>query len=329
MIIVKFSGGLGNQIYQYALLRLLRRRYPNTEIKADLSDYVQYDQHYGFELDKIFHLDEKGLLEKASFGEQVCVRGEMPLVMRGRPGKLIEPLIAWLNCRMRNVYAGCGHLHVINEQLNQKYMTGKDVEQKAKLLLEQIESMDVKKHWYLNGFWQQEMFFLDGLDGLREELIFPPYERAEDMDLAARMCNEDSVSVHVRCGDYLNSPYQILDQNYYREARKLIEAQIANPVYYVFSDDIDRAQKLLSWLPSDCFMKTHTGYESWRDLQLMRECKYHIIANSSFSTWAAYLDNRKNKMVIYPSMQTAMEETGLRSETGWYRVELGHTEKSS
>ncbi len=322
MIIVKFSGGLGNQLYQYAVYRLLSETYQNIKVKADLSDYVLYDVHHGFELDRIFGVQEKGLLTEASFTEQLRVRGEMPMVITGKLGKILEVPAAWLNHKLRLRKAQRGELNVI-EELPAEEVTSVDmVEERATQLYRQLMSLDATKDWYIRGFWQQECYLEKQLPKIRTELCFPVYHNSEDQKLVERLGEDESVSVHVRCGDYIGSVYQVLNDEYYSAAMELIAQQIRHPRYYIFSDDPERAKDLIGNRDGITYMQGHQGADSWRDMQLMAACKHHILANSSFSTWAAYLRESNGGMVIYPSKATTFEETGKRSGAQWIRIDV-------
>ncbi len=320
MIIVKFSGGLGNQIYQYALYRRLTECYQNTEVKADLSDYVLYDVHHGFELDRIFGVQKRGLLKRASFTEQVRVRGEMPMVVPGALGKALEVPAAWLNHKMRQRKARMGALNILEELPVEEPTSMEAIEENASHRYHQLMNLEMQKDWYVRGFWQQECYFAELLPQLREELCFPTYQSIEDQQLATKLRDERAVSVHVRCCDYLGSIYQVLGERYYQAAMELLDQQIGNLTYYVFSDDLKRAEDMLGVHENIIYIHGHQGADSFRDLQLMSECKHHIIANSSFSSWAAYLGRCGDGITIYPSMATKLEETGKRDSENWIRL---------
>jgi hypothetical protein len=126
-------------------------------------------------------------------------------------------------------------------------------------------------------------------------------------DLSDKMIQDESVSIHVRRGDYLSKSnkniYWTCGGEYYRDAIRYLKTRIKNPVFFVFSDDIQWVKKNFTFLsesptrfiehgmtPSDCI-----------DITLMRYCKHYIIANSTFGWWGAYLGNKnKNSIVIAP-----------------------------
>ncbi len=154
MIVIKFSGGLGNQLYEYALYRKLKKLYPNTKIKADVSDYVLYDVHYGFELNRIFQLQQTGKLEIATFFDQIRARGEFPIVIGGKLGKRLEVPIAWMNCRMRRQRAKNGTLHVVEEPVSRQGKGRDELKEEAKRVAGELAALDLSKDWYVKGYWQ-------------------------------------------------------------------------------------------------------------------------------------------------------------------------------
>lgn len=116
--------------------------------------------------------------------------------------------------------------------------------------------------------------------------------------------NSNSVGVHIRRGDYMTKQNLVIfgnicTQKYYHDAIRIITEKVNDAVFYVFSDDISWVQTHLD-IPNAVYVNWNTGESSIYDMYLMSSCKYNIIANSTFSYWAARL-NKKTNMVIYPS----------------------------
>jgi hypothetical protein len=156
---------------------------------------------------------------------------------------------------------------------------------------------------YVDGDWQNEKYFLNIAAWLREN--FQPQHGAVDShnaQLSQEMATVESVSVHVRRGDYLNnSVHKPTSLVYYQTAIEQIKQRVANPHFYVFSDDIAWSRENLDFGGAPRFFINHnTGSESYKDLLLMSHCHNHIIANSSFSWWGAWLNPRESKQVIAP-----------------------------
>jgi hypothetical protein len=135
---------------------------------------------------------------------------------------------------------------------------------------------DCKRGTYLQGYFQSEKYFNRIEPLIRKDFTgkFPEPGNGEN-----------SVAVHIRRGDYVGNPtYPMLSREYYRKAMDIIESRVDNPVYHTFSDD----------------HRWSTGCSEFEDLMAMSRCKHHIIANSSFSWWGAWLANNPKKIVIAP-----------------------------
>lgn len=158
---------------------------------------------------------------------------------------------------------------------------------------------------YLEGYWQSENYFLDFEETIRESFRFPPLIDLLNQGLAEAMVSKSSVSVHIRRGDYVSqtinqSIYYQCTLDYYRAAMAHINAHVANPSYYVFSDDIEWAKTVFADDAIQAFIGHNQGEKSYIDMQLMSLCKHNIIANSTFSWWGAWLNENRAKIVISP-----------------------------
>ena len=151
------------------------------------------------------------------------------------------------------------------------------------------------------------------MDELREELKFVRLSDSQNRECEKQIIeDENSISVHVRKGDYVGSTYDILGVDYYRKAIKIIKNYRTSPQFYLFSDNIEMAKKI--WTEINCENKVeyivwNKGVNSYYDMYLMSLCRDNIIANSTFSYWAAQLNKNRKKIVIRPKMQTAERET--------------------
>ncbi len=158
---------------------------------------------------------------------------------------------------------------------------------------------------YLDGYFQSEGYFADRADQIRSDLEPPPPSEADRSVLAA-MDATTPVSVHVRRGDYVESEklgrlFGTCEPPYYREAAALIAGRVGGPVtFFVFSDDPDWAAANLD-LGFPTVVVDHNGPEAGHhDMRLMAACRHHVIANSSFSWWGAWLNDRPDKIVVAP-----------------------------
>lgn len=158
----------------------------------------------------------------------------------------------------------------------------------------------------IDGYWQSERYFLDISDKLRQELqpINTPHPRAQV--LLDQIHLNNSVSLHVRRGDYISNPkaaanHIVCDLSYYRHAVSIVAERVLNPIFYVFSDDPAWVEKELKIDFPLVIVSQPQTWPAYEDLRLMSHCNHHIIANSSFSWWGAWLNPNQDKIVIAPS----------------------------
>jgi hypothetical protein len=145
--------------------------------------------------------------------------------------------------------------------------------------------------------------------------------------MKAAITAANAVSVHVRRGDYISNPsaqhfHGTCGLDYYKKAVELILSKVNDPHFFIFSDDV-------KWV-ADNFMKEirativdiNDGSSAVKDMQLMSACKHHIIANSSFSWWGAWLGSNADKIVIGPRQwfADAAVDTGSVLPDSWYKL---------
>ena len=145
---------------------------------------------------------------------------------------------------------------------------------------------------YFWGYWQKGSYY----KSLKMDLRLKDEYITDNMRQAAEfMQDQESVSIHFRSTDYAQFNW-ILDVKYYARAIKEIKKRVNDPVFYIFADDID-------WVNLTCLrgsLKNVIHGTEIEDFYLMSQCKHNIIANSSFSFWAAMLNDNPDKIVIYP-----------------------------
>jgi len=317
MIIIKFSGGLGNQLYQYALYCMLHQRYPNTKIKADISDYKLYDVHYGYELDRIFGQKGTQMMPCANVVEQFFCRGEIPIFCGGKFGKKLEKIIAGFNARSRKFFVKKDLIRYIDEERINDIYAG---EEKAIHIRDELKQLDASKNWYIAGYWQDELMYDEKIERLCKKVEFPPFTDEINSEWKEKIEACNSVSIHVRRGDYVGTKYDILTMDYYRNAVEYIKNEVRNPVFYVFSEDANYINEAFDWLDNKFVISNNSGRNSYKDMQLMSLCKYNIIANSTFSEWAAYLNRYDDKIVVYPEVPTMMGGKTEKYGKNWKKI---------
>ena len=313
MIIVRFTSGLGNQMFQYNLYSFLRKRYPDTKVKADVRWFYTDDEHHGFELRRIFEGVEGSdfLLEEASVSEIFAASGQIPTPFRGPFARSVKFLLGPVNRKLREA-GRCEKAGITYDYL------------KEKTPYETFLDLDTSKNYYIFGFFTEEAYYRDRTDDIRRELKFPPLT-GENQTLAQKMAAGNSVSIHVRRGDYLSATYSgqflCLGEEYYKKAVDIIRERISDPEFYVFSEDADFVRKEFSWLSNMTVVDINKGIDSYRDMQLMSMCRANIIANSTFSQWASILNEDPDHITVYPARYMKDEDTEVRTLPGWIRVD--------
>ncbi|MCQ2788789.1 MAG: alpha-1,2-fucosyltransferase [bacterium] len=187
-------------------------------------------------------------------------------------------------------------------QLNKKRIFGKTL-YKDKRFSFTPSLLKIKNSAYLKGFWQTEKYFKKYEKDVKNLFKFKDYSFIQNHDLLSEIQSTNSVSINLRLCEYVSNLeiakiHYICKENYYKNALNYINDKLENPKYYVFSDDIEMAK---GYLPS--------GYEyvfcntaNWKeDLYFMQNAKHNIIANSSFSWMAAWLNKNEEKIVVAPT----------------------------
>lgn len=274
MIEVKFSGGLGNQMFQYAFFLWLTHRYPNCEIKADINSYKYTKFHTGYELKRIFKIDMFGAynINSPSVIEKILFK------------ILVYAKARWINSSFSKIEIVDGNDPVYNDA---------------------ILNLENDRHYYMHGVWNSPYYF-EGIEKMVKDVFkFDGDLSSENKCMQELIESCDSISMHIRRGDYLNSTYiPLAETKYYENALAFILEKETNHNVniFIFSDDVDWCKNNMSFLNSyKCVYISHNvGNESYRDMQLMSLCKHNIIANSTFSWWAAWLNDYEKKIVVCP-----------------------------
>lgn len=167
-----------------------------------------------------------------------------------------------------------------------------------------VENTIYMRHAVYNGFWQSEKYFKDIEDIVRKTFQFKNPLSDNNVKYKQLIKKYNSVSIHIRRGDYLMSPdtQGICTSLYYTNAIEYLKSRVHDMVFFVFSDDIEWCKFNMNFGDSSVyFIDENKGKFSYVDMQLMSYCKHNILANSSFSWWGAWLNNNKNKIVIAPA----------------------------
>ena len=168
------------------------------------------------------------------------------------------------------------------------------------------ETFNLNLEQYFWGYWPFGEYIYKIEEILMHNFSFPPIYGKENILLAEDIEKHNSVSIHIRRGDYLKfrNTFAEVTLDYYNNAIRYIEQHVENPKYYIFSDDAEwcktELKKIRLLEDNATYISWNSGDKSYRDMQLMSLCKNNIIANSGFSSWAAILNQNKDKIVIEP-----------------------------
>lgn len=272
MKIVNILGGLGNQMFVYAMYLALNEAHPDEEVYLCRRSYKGYPLHNGYELGNVFGADapEASLWQLAKVAYPYW---------NYKTWRLMQHFFPKRKCML----SGTTQI---------KFDYGNVIR---------------NEDGFYDGYWQNENNFLPIRDKILKAFSFPKFNDNKNIELAELITNKRAVSCHVRRGDYLkDSLYGVCTSEYYVKAIDEINKKVSPDLYCVFSDDIKWCKENLGEIIGKdkeiVFVDWNKGENSFRDMQLMSLCNHNIIANSSFSWWGAWLNNHEDKVVIAPSV---------------------------
>jgi len=269
MIIVNLTGGLGNQMFQYALGRHLALK-NNVDLKYHFTNAL-------FNTQRKFELGVFSIKASRASKQELKNLGVFQNRIINRIFYLIDERIG-LN-------------------INDKIITDRHPDKFNPSIF------SFKDNIYLQGYWAHEEYFKSITNILRRDFTFRNKIDDKNKQIINFMKKSNSVSIHVRRSDYISNKrnrLKFVGLEYYSKSIKRISKIANDPVFFVFSDDIAWCKENFKFLDRAYFIDHNLGKESHKDMQLMSECKYNIIANSTFSWWAAWLNKNENKIVIKP-----------------------------
>lgn len=280
LVIVKLKGGLGNQMFQYALGKHLSFK-KNCPLRVDLI-FMKQDKLKNYELDKLNIPSNK----KTHFLEEVIYY-------------------------MINIF-------------QRVFPFYKYIRQKSRKFNSQILK-DATPIIYLDGYWQSEKYFEGISEIIREQFKITTKINKKNEEMLKEIGESNSVAIHLRRRDYVSVP-QIKEKlgacsmNYYKKGIKLVEKKIEDPKYFIFSDDIEWVKENFTLVENLVFVDINSHEKGYEDLRLMRNCKHFIIANSTFSWWAAWLSENEQKIIIAPRNWIQSQSDGDIVPESWIRI---------
>lgn len=270
MKIVNIAGGLGNQMFQYAFALGLKEKFNGEEIKIDISTFDGLKIERQYELGAVFNVQlpiatSKDLRKVTHYSRNSKLRKLMRRIFGRKRTEYKEPRLFTF---WKDVYA-------------------------------------INGNCYYEGSWQNEAYFKDYKSIIKKAFCFKNELDDKNRKILNAIRHTNSVSIHVRRGDYLNIPFyqNICDEPYYRRAISYIKENVEKPHFYIFSTDTEWCKaNIVPILGESPFtvIDWNTGLDSYKDMQLMSCCHHNIIAHSSFSWWAAWLNTNESKIVVAP-----------------------------
>lgn len=263
MVIIRVKGGMGNQLFQYALYR--KYQIMGKKAAVDLQYY-------------------KSAKEERAFREY-----ELPLIG-------LQPEQA----QKEDIVKLAGKESILNKAvrrmgLRKSYIREPDLSYHSEILH--------KENVYLNGYWQCDKYFKDIRQVLLDEIQYPLDRKQINDQLYKRICTTQSVCVTIRRGDYVSESrfrdrYYVCDASYFEKGMKKVQNILGDVTFFAFSDDIEWVKENVEF-PGPVFFERGDDpiYEKMR---LMSSCKHFIISNSSFSWWVQYLSTYSDKCVFAP-----------------------------
>ena len=260
MIIVKLQGGLGNQMFQYAFGKAISNRLNQSLYFDDtlLTEKPQNESSYilrEFELSNFPGIELKllpGFLKNLVYSKSQFIH------------KLINKL----------------QLTIFNHQAENEYLD--------------LHKFPLRPINIFEGYFQSQNYFYDFSDTIRSGFRFPEMDDRNNL-LTDQIKNSNSVAIHIRRGDYFSNTktfqyHGILPLRYYKDSIEILRKTQSDLTFFIFTDDVLWVKENFKpEYPEAIIAEGNSGTQSWKDMALMTYAKHHIISNSSFSWWGAWL----------------------------------------
>ncbi|MCX5632671.1 MAG: alpha-1,2-fucosyltransferase [Phycisphaerae bacterium] len=290
MIIICLKGGLGNQLFQYAAARSLAHIH-KTAVKLDTTAYY-YGGPRQFELSHF------------NIQENIAVAAEIEKLTEARQNRLQKSFYSLL------------HSH---SKLSPNHIRYNKPQYKA-------DFFKLSDNIYLEGYWLSEKYFSNIKDIIRQEFTFKEKPDDKNQKLADNITAVNSVSIHIRRGDYTEDSkavqsHGICSVQYYRDCIEYITKKVENPHFFIFSDRPEWSKDILKLSYPATYISQNFGEKDYEDMRIMSLCKHNIIANSTFSWWAAWLNSNPQKIVLAPQKWFADKKFNIDDivPAGWIK----------
>lgn len=278
MIVVKLMDGLGNQMFQYAYARFLQVQYNNEEIVFETTKLGKKAvRKYGLSFlnitnnCRVANIFEQYYFMLYSKIVRIIAKKFMKVPQTGEVG--FKQMIEW-------------GFYTTEDPI--QYYPFKRSKRKRK---------------FVRGYFQSPKYFDSIQSIIKSELLVNTEINERDRKLIDKLQNCQSVCMHIRRGDYIgNVKFDICSESYYQRAMNYCIKNIDSPKFFIFSNTPED----IEWIKNNYHLSgdviyVNYGNNEFDDLRLMYNCKHFIISNSTYSWWAAYLSNSKEKITIAPS----------------------------
>lgn len=302
-VLIEMDGRLGNQMFLYAFYKNMCKHYPNIHFKVDISTVYQKKYEGGLELLYVF---PELKIEKASFGEILKIEKKFTFKYRGKGSRILREITDEINSKRR-------------KSISETILTDSNISVSK---LQDLKNEDWENIRFFSGFWQNISLYKDLITELQQDFSFRKMDDSKDLEIKEQISNSRSASVHVRRGDYVGETLDVLTVEYFKKIISNIVKEMPDVTLFFFSDDIEYIEQNFSDVKKVIVSENRNEFTNFRDLQLMSLCEYNVIANSTFSLWAALLNSNPNKKVYYPSKFTKEEEFQNIELPGFIRVEV-------
>ncbi len=273
MFLVKLMGGLGNQMFQYAFGRALSIKH-NIPLALDLSSL---GQKTGVDTPRNYELSIFNIQAQIATPEEINKFS----IIHNDNHKIIKAIHY------------CVPLILPYFQIKESKFCYNELNQK------------IHYNTMFLGFWQTEKYFANIKDTIKKDFQIKEPLKGLNADLAENIKMSNSVGIHIRRGDYVSNPetnsyHGMCSNEYYTNAVKYLSQKIDDLKLFIFSDEPGWVKNNLRFNQETYYIENNTVDNSYEDFRLMSFCKHNIIANSSFSWWAAWLNDNPDKIIIAP-----------------------------
>ena len=293
MILVKLMGGMGNQMFQYAMARTLAHRH-NCQLLIDKSLCAEAER-----------LNSSGLslrpygLDVFNIQGQIVNDESRRRTLKVRKENKLRRAAALMFCKVANNFSNSWRVCIYER---------KDVEFDKSLLR-------LPDNVVLQGYFPSYKYFRGTEELIKRDFTFNAEPDERNQKMIELISSSNSISIHLRRGDYIlnkktREKFGICNLTYYEKAVEYFAKVMKEPQFFIFTNDPDYVEDNLTINYPSIYVTHNSGRKSFEDMRLMSLCRYNIIANSSFSWWGAWINKNPDKIVIAPS--PAFDKIGLK-----------------